>query len=347
MTAAAPRIRVAVLAGGRSSEHAISIASAASVVAALDPAQYEVLEITIGREGRWELPAARPAALLPGTAQSIVAADGGSIAGVDVVLPILHGPFGEDGTVQGLCEMLGVAYVGAGVLGSALGMDKAVCKAVLRDAGIRTAESLTLLAHRDDPDDDALHDRVEAALALPCFVKPARLGSSVGISKAHDRAELAAAIALAFAHDDKVLVERLLTGREVECGVLGNEAPIASAVGEICPRNEWYDFEAKYVEGASDIIIPARIASADMARIQEASLAAFAACDLAGMARIDFFLEPDGGLVLNEINTIPGFTSTSVYASLFAASGLRYADLLQRLIELALDRHARRSRLRY
>jgi D-alanine-D-alanine ligase len=344
----APRVRVAVLAGGRSSEHDISLASAASVVAALDPARYDVLEITIGREGRWELPAARPAALQPGTTgQTIVAADGETMPAVDVVIPVLHGPFGEDGTVQGLCEMLGVAYVGSGVLGSALGMDKAVCKAVLRDAGIRTAESLTLLAHRDDPADGALHDRIVATLGLPCFVKPARLGSSVGISKAHDRAELAAALALAFGHDDKILVERLLTGREVECGVLGNESPIASAVGEIRPHNEWYDFEAKYTEGAADIVIPAPIDAAAARRIQETALAAFEACDLAGMARIDFFLEPDGAVVLNEINTIPGFTATSVYASLFAASGLAYPDLLRRLIDLALDRHERRSRLLY
>ena len=344
-----PRVRVAVLSGGRSSEHDISLASAASVVAALDPARFEVLAIEIGREGRWELPAAGGAALLPGASSPIVPAttDGGPPLVVDVVLPILHGPFGEDGTVQGLCEMLDVPYVGAGVLGSALAMDKSVCKAVLRDAGIATAPSLTLLAHRDDPDDPALHDRVETALGLPVFVKPARLGSSVGISKAHDRAELATAIALAFAHDDKVLVERFVTGREVECGVLGNESPIASAVGEILPHNEWYDFEAKYVEGGSDIVIPARLTAEETAGIQRTSLAAFEACDLAGLARIDFFLEPDGTIVLNEINTMPGFTSTSVYASLFAASGLPYAELLTRLIDLALERHARRSRLRF
>ncbi len=341
------RVRVAVLSGGRSSEHDISVASAASVVAALDPARFEVLAIEIGREGRWELPAAGGAALLPGSPSPIVPATTGPPLDVDVVLPILHGPFGEDGTVQGLCEMLDVPYVGAGVLGSALAMDKAVCKAVLRDAGIATALSLTLLAHRDDPADPALHDRVGTELGLPVFVKPARLGSSVGISKAHDRAELATAIGLAFAHDDKVLVERSIGGREVECGVLGNDAPIASSVGEILPHNEWYDFEAKYAEGGSDIVIPARLTAEETAGIQRTSIRAFEACDLAGLARIDFFLEPDGTIVLNEINTMPGFTSTSVYASLFAASGLPYADLLSRLIDLALERHARRSRLRF
>jgi D-alanine-D-alanine ligase len=341
------RVRVAVLSGGRSSEHDISLASAASVVAALDPDRFEVLSIEIGREGRWELPAAGGMALLPGASSPMVPATTGPPLDVDVVLPILHGPFGEDGTVQGLCEMLGVPYVGAGVLGSALAMDKSVCKAVLRDAGIATAPSLTLLAHRDDPDDPALHDRVEAGLGLPVFVKPARLGSSVGISKAHDRAELATAVALAFGHDDKVLVERFVEGREVECGVLGNDRPIASAVGEILPHNEWYDFEAKYAEGGSDIVIPARLTAEETAGIQQTSIAAFEACDLAGLARIDFFLEADGTIVLNEINTMPGFTSTSVYASLFAASGLPYAELLTRLIDLALERHARRARLRF
>jgi D-alanine-D-alanine ligase len=349
------RVRVAVLSGGRSSEHDISLASAASVVAALDPARFDVVAIEIGREGRWELPAAGSAALLPGASSPIVPAarhDGtlevaASPLDVDVVLPILHGPFGEDGTVQGLCEILDVPYVGAGVLGSALAMDKAVCKAVLRDAGIGTAPSLTLLAHRDDADDPALHARIVAELGLPVFVKPARLGSSVGISKAADTDELAAAIALAFGHDDKILVERFIGGREVECGVLGNDAPIASAVGEILPHNDWYDFEAKYAEGGSDIVIPARISADDTRRIQDTSLRAFEACDLAGLARIDFFLQADSSVVLNEINTIPGFTSTSVYASLFAASGLPYAELLSRLIDLALERHARRSRLRY
>jgi D-alanine-D-alanine ligase len=347
---------VAVLSGGRSSEHDISLASAASVVASLDPARFEVLAIEIGREGRWQLPAAGAgAALLPGASSPIVPAgrrDGALEAAaspldVDVVLPVLHGPFGEDGTVQGLCEILDVPYVGAGVLGSALAMDKAVCKAVLRDAGITTAPSLTLLAHRDDPDDGALRARIIDQLGLPVFVKPARLGSSVGISKAADAAQLQAAIALAFGHDDKILVEQFIGGREVECGVLGNDAPIASAVGEIQPHNDWYDFEAKYAEGGSDIVIPARISAEETALVQRTSLRAFEACDLAGMARIDFFLQPDSTVVLNEINTIPGFTSTSVYASLFAASGLPYAELLTRLVDLALERHARRSRLRY
>ena len=347
------RLRVAVLAGGRSSEHDVSLASGVSVCAALDPARYEVVPITIGREGGWQLPSAGRATLEPGAARPIVPARvaGGEVEpaalDVDVVLPVLHGPFGEDGTVQGLCELLGAAYVGAGVLGSALAMDKAVCKAVLRDADIAVARSQTLLAHDTHPHDPALQVALAAEFGYPLFVKPARLGSSVGISKVHGADELAPALAHAFAHDDKVLVEEFAAGREVECGVLGNDAPVASVVGEIIPHAEWYDYEAKYAVGGSEIAIPARIDDATSSRIQATSLAAFRACDLAGMARIDYFLRPDGTLLLNEINTIPGFTETSVYASLFAASGIPYPRLLDRLIELAVERHARRARLRF
>ena len=349
----AARIRVAVLMGGRSSEHDISLASAASVIAALDPERYEVVPITIGREGRWLLEASTRATLAPGEAHPFVPArTAGQTAvaaplDVDVVLPVLHGPFGEDGTVQGLCEILDVPYVGAGVLGSALAMDKDRCKAALRDAGIVVAPSITLRAHRDRPGDVAIAGAVAERLAYPVFVKPARLGSSVGISKVSAPGELAAALELAFRHDDKVLIEQGIVGREVECGVLGNEAPVASAVGEIVPHADWYDFEAKYAAGGSDILIPAAIDAATSRRIQDTALAAFDACELAGMARIDFFLTDDGTLVLNEVNTIPGFTATSVYARLFAAVGVPYASLLDRLLELALDRHARRSRLAF
>ena len=347
------RVRVAVLSGGRSSEHDISVASAASVVAALDPARFDVVPIAIGREGRWQLPSAQPAALMPGDARPFAPArrddalPATAPLDVDVVLPILHGPFGEDGTVQGMCEVLGIAYVGAGVLGSALAMDKDRCKAVLRDVGIVVAPSLTLRAHRDHPESLAIADAIEQRFGYPVFVKPARLGSSVGISKVHDRTELAPALALAFRHDDKLLVEQAIAGREIECGVLGNEAPVASTVGEIVPHAEWYDYEAKYAVGGSEIRIPADLDAATVARVQEAALVAFEATDCAGMARIDFFLTPAGELVLNEINTIPGFTETSVYSRLFAASGVPYGSLLERLIELALDRHARRSKLAF
>jgi D-alanine-D-alanine ligase len=357
------RLRVVVLAGGRSSEREISFASARSVAAALDPARYEVLPVAIGEDGAWELlsgigelgaartgPAALPTALMPGTAAlSTQAADGAhALAGVDVVFPVLHGPFGEDGTIQGLLETIGLPYVGSGVLGSSVAMDKDLCKNVLRGAGIAVAPSLTLRDGRDDPDDPALPGRVGQALGWPVFVKPASLGSSVGISRVVSGDELAAALRLAFAHDEKVLVEAAIEGREVECGVLGNTEPIASAIAEIIPRaGDWYDYAAKYEVGGSEIVIPADLDAPTAARIRETALAAFRACECAGMARIDFFLRPSGELILNELNTIPGFTDTSVYARLVEAQGLPYAQLLDRLIELALERHARRARYRY
>jgi len=334
------RVRVAVLAGGRSSEHDISVASARSVVAALDPHRYETVVVEIDRAGRWQLASGRselPAAsveTLPVVANSAPAA---TLGEVDVVLPILHGPFGEDGTVQGLLELAGVPYVGAGVAASALCMDKDLFKAVLRDRGIPVARNVTL---RDG--DDADHP-----FEYPVFVKPARLGSSVGISKVHDESELGAAVDLARLHDDKVLIEEGVAGVEVECGVLGNRDPVASVVGEIVAHAEWYDFSAKYDEGGMDLVIPARISPAADERVRELAIESFVATECEGMARIDFFVRPDEEVVVNEINTIPGFTSTSVYAKLFEASGLPYAELLDRLIELALERHERRSRLEF
>ena len=342
------RIRVAVLAGGRSSEHEISLASARSVLAALDPSRYETIEIAIGRDGRWELE--RPSnSLLQGNAIETLpviaesASPAEALGSVDVVVPILHGPFGEDGTVQGLLELAGVPYVGAGVAASALCMDKDLFKAVLRDRGIPVARNTTL----------RLGDDVANPFGYPVFVKPARLGSSVGITKAHDEEELDAAVALARRHDEKVLVEEFVAGTEVECGVLGNisgnlgPAPIASVVGEIVPHAEWYDYDAKYAAGGSDIIVPARIPESTAGRVQELAVDAFVATECEGMARVDFFVREDGEVVVNELNTIPGFTETSVYTRLFEASGIPYANLLDRLIELALERHERRSKLEY
>jgi D-alanine-D-alanine ligase len=334
------RTRVAVIAGGRSSEHDISVASARSVIGALDPARYETVVVEIDRGGRWELAAGHgelPEAsveTLPVVASSPPAATLGT---VDVVLPILHGPFGEDGTVQGLLELAGVPYVGAGVAASALCMDKDLFKAVLRDRGIPVARNVTL---RDG-------DAPEHPFKYPVFVKPARLGSSVGISKVRSPAELSEAIELARRHDDKVLIEEGVSGVEVECGVLGNRNPIASVVGEIVAHADWYDFSAKYDEGGMDLVVPARIPREADARVRELAVESFVATECEGMARIDFFVRPDGEVVVNEINTIPGFTSTSVYAKLFEASGIAYADLLDRLIELALERHERRSHLVY
>jgi D-alanine-D-alanine ligase len=233
------------------------------------------------------------------------------------------------------------------VLGSSVAMDKDLCKNVLRGAGIAVAPSFTLRDGFDDPADPALPQRVGQALGWPVFVKPASLGSSVGISRVAAPGELEAALRLAFAHDEKVLVEVAIDGREVECGVLGNREPVASAIAEIVPHGGWYDYAAKYEIGGSDIVIPAEIEPADAQRIRETALAAFRACECQGMARIDFFLRPDGELILNELNTIPGFTRTSVYARLFEAQGLPYGELLDRLIELALERDARRARYRY
>jgi D-alanine-D-alanine ligase len=341
------RIRVAVVAGGRSSEHEISLASARSVLEALDPERYETTTIEIGRDGRWALGTGDDQRALEGESvpvtQSLpVLADSkpaAAIGSVDVVLPVLHGPFGEDGTVQGLLELADVPYVGAGVAASALCMDKDLFKAVLRDRGIPVARNATL----------RLGDEIENPFGYPVFVKPARLGSSVGISKAHDEAELETAIALARRHDEKVLVEEFVAGTEVECGVLGNlrPAPIASVVGEIVPHNEWYDYAAKYDADGSDIIVPARIPDEIAARVQELAVDSFIATECEGMARVDFFVREDGEVVVNEINTIPGFTSTSVYARLFEASGIGYEQLLDRLIQLALERHERHSRLEF
>ncbi len=257
---------------------------------------------------------------------------------VDVVFPALHGPFGEDGTVQGLLELAGIPYVGAGVAASALAMDKDLFKSVLRDNGVPVTRNVTLR-----PGDPAV-----SPYEFPVFVKPARLGSSVGISKAHDEAELAEAVALAFRHDEKVLIEDFVAGIEIEVGVLGNLEPIASIPGEIeVTNNEWYDFEAKYEAGEMALVVPARISSEQARRAQELAVRSFVAIGCEGMARVDMFVRTDGEVLVNELNTIPGFTETSVYASLFEASGVAYGDLLDRLVELALERHERRRLLEY
>jgi D-alanine-D-alanine ligase len=259
---------------------------------------------------------------------------------VDVVFPVLHGPFGEDGTVQGFLELAGVAYVGAGVTASALCMDKDLFKAVMRDKGIPVVKSITVLErHRE---------KTENPFGLPVVVKPARLGSSVGISIAKTPEEFSRALDLAFEHDEKVLVEEHCAGVEVECSVLGNEEPIASIPGEIVPLvSDWYDYRAKYEEGGMDLVVPPRLDETTIARVQELAVAAFIASDCEGMARVDFFVSENGKVLVNELNTIPGFTSTSVYAKLFEASGISYGELLDRLVELALERQERRERLKY
>jgi D-alanine-D-alanine ligase len=328
--------------GGRSSEREVSLDSARSVVAGLDPERYDVREVEIGADGRWQLPPSPGRAELgaAGASLPVPVANGGvePLGAVDVVFPVLHGPFGEDGTVQGLLELADVAYVGAGVTASALAMDKDLFKAVLRDKGIPVARSATFRAG----------DSVESPFGFPCVVKPARLGSSVGISVVRAEGELQAAIELAFAHDEKILVEEFLDGTEVECSVLGNADPIASVPGEIVPlASEWYDYEAKYAEGGMELVVPPRVPPASAERVRDLAVAAFRACDCEGMARVDCFVRPSGEVVVNELNTIPGFTATSVYAKLFEASGIAYPELLDRLVALALERHERRARLRY
>jgi D-alanine-D-alanine ligase len=345
------RIRVALIAGGRSSEHEISLASGRSVLAALDPERYEVVGVAIGRDGRWELDAGtHPAGLQSGTssegpAETLpVPASAGTLSAlgsVDVVLPILHGPFGEDGTVQGLLELADLPYVGAGVAASALAMDKDLFKKVMRDSGIPVAAHHAI----------RLGDDVVNPFGYPVFVKPARLGSSVGISKVHDAAELGPAVELAFRHDEKVLVEEFVVGMEVEVGVLGNRVPppVASRPGRIDTRgHEWYDYASKYDEDGMDLVIPPELPEETIELVQSRAVDAFVACECEGLARVDFFVrDGDGEVVLNELNTMPGFTDTSVWARLFEASGLPYAEALDRLIELALERHERRSGLEY
>jgi D-alanine-D-alanine ligase len=345
------RLRVAVLGGGRSSEHDISLESARSVLAALDPARYESVEVAIGRDGRWELESAPAAAALHFAERSETAAETlpvpalpgtlAAIAAVDVVLPILHGPFGEDGTVQGLLELAGVPYVGAGVAASALAMDKDLFKKVMRDSGIPVASHHAI----------RLGDPIVNPLGYPVFVKPARLGSSVGITKVHRETELAAAAELAFRHDEKVLIEEFVAGMEVEVGVLGNRVPppVASLPGRIDTLgHEWYDYASKYDEGGMELVIPPELPAETIELLQRRAVESFVACECEGLARVDFFVrDGDGEVVLNELNTMPGFTATSVWAKLFEASGIGYAEALDRLIELALERHERRLSLLY
>jgi D-alanine-D-alanine ligase len=377
------RRRIALIAGGRSSEHDISLASARSVLEALDSADHDVVTVSIGRDGTWQLggsgsralgpdpqprpletetaseqgesprtrpgetassghgqgpgPRAGPAETLPVPATSASVTK--TLAEVDVAIPMLHGPFGEDGTVQGLLELANVPYVGAGVAASALCMDKDLFKSVMRDHGIPVTRNVTL-RHGATLD--------ESPYGYPVFVKPARLGSSVGITKAHDAGELRTAIELAYRHDEKVLVEEFVDGVEVECSVLGNQTPIASIPGEIRTfEHEWYDFSSKYDEDGMELVIPPDLPEETIARVQQLAVEAFVASECESMARVDFFVHPDGEVVVNELNTIPGFTATSVYAKLFEASGIPYAELLDRLIALALERHERRSRLQY
>ena len=329
--------RVAVLGGGRSSEHEVSLASAASVLAGLRDAGHDPVSIEVGRDGVWRR-------------EGVVVAvtPGAGLNGVDVVFPVLHGPFGEDGTVQGLLECLGIPYVGAGVLASALCMDKVMFKELMAHAGLPQVSYRAVRAVDFGSDRDRVLGGL-GALGLPVFVKPARLGSSVGIVRVCRAEDLPAALATAFEHDPLAIVEAAARGLEVECSVIGNDDPIASLPGEIvlaAGEGGWYDYEAKYTPGGMQLIVPARVPDRVRERIQEVAVEAFRRTECRGLARVDFFIEGER-VLLNELNTMPGFTATSVFASLFEASGVAYADLLDRLVAFAFERHEAESRHRH
>jgi D-alanine-D-alanine ligase len=361
------RLRVGVIFGGRSGEHEVSIASAASIFAHLDRARYDAVPIRIERDGRWILDAAAPtarsaAAVLHESRASAIEAPSGAMTAVaaveptaalrttnvDVIFPVLHGPYGEDGTVQGLLELANVPYVGAGVLGSAVGMDKAVMKRLFAADGLPIAPYVVVLQRDWDHDRRGVVARINRELGYPVFVKPANLGSSVGISKAASDEALVTAMTLALEYDRKVVVEAAVpAAREIECAVLGNDNPEASVPGEIIPSREFYDYEAKYLDDGSRLLIPAPLTESQTADVRRLAIRAFRATEGAGMSRVDFLLSKETGqIVLNEVNTIPGFTTISMYPKLWEATGLGYADLIHRLITLALERYAERQRLK-
>ena len=385
------KLRVGILFGGRSGEHEVSLLSAASVLKAIDKNKYDVVPIGITKEGRWLTdahaeqllrgeaeggrhlragdPAATPGAavlargeavIVPPVPQShgLIPFESAAVAGqksidVDVIFPVLHGTFGEDGTIQGLFELADIPYVGAGVLGSAAGMDKDVMKQLFAGAGLAIVKHVTILRSHWEKEPKKVIKLVESKLKYPVFVKPANLGSSVGISKAHDRKELGPAIETAAGYDRKIVIEQGVGGkkkkaRELECSVLGNDEPQASTVGEIVPAAEFYDYNAKYLDEGSQLVIPAKLSKKQIKQVQEMAIRAFQAVDCSGLARVDFLMDPkDEKLYLNEINTMPGFTSISMYPKLWAASGLGYSELIDRLVQLALERYEEKKKNRY
>lgn len=346
------RIRVGVLFGGRSGEHEVSLRSAESILKSLDPEKYDVVPIAITHEGRWLTSGKTLKLLSPGQTIQKVLAEGQPLTlapepkadgPVDVFFPVLHGTYGEDGTIQGLLELADVPYVGAGVLGSAVGMDKDVMKRLLREADLPVGSYWSL---RSNEIEAFLRDRA-ASLPYPVFVKPANLGSSVGISKAKTRSELPKALEIAAEFDRKIVVEQGIEAREIEISVLGNDDPEASIPGEIVPAGEFYDYKAKYVSDDSKLLIPAPLTAEQTRQVQDLAKRVFRVLECSGMARVDLFLEkPTGKFFVNEINTLPGFTSISMYPKLWEASGIPYAELVDRLIALAIERHAQKKRLR-
>jgi D-alanine-D-alanine ligase len=366
----ARRVRVGVIFGGRSGEHEVSLVSARSVMDAIDKEKYEVVPIGITKEGRWigsgdplkalqagDADASGPAALLGDPSRRGLmrledterAVEATRLAELDVVFPVLHGPYGEDGTVQGLLELAGIPYVGAGVMASGVGMDKAVFKDVMRAHGLPVADYVVLRRKEWEKDPEGVLERIEERLGYPLFTKPANLGSSVGIRKCHDRAGLAAGLAEAARYDRKLLVEVAVpAAREIEVSVLGNDDPIASVPGEVIPSREFYSYEAKYVdsgEDASKLLIPAPLSPELTARVRDLAVRAYQAFDCSGMARADFLLSgATGELYVSELNTVPGFTAISMYPKLWEATGISYPELIDRLIELAIERHQDKER---
>ena len=367
------KLRIGLVFGGRSGEHDVSLASARSVMTNLDTNKYEVVPIGITRTGTWLL-GTEPARLQAANENvSQEGAEGATTTAVtltgdpslrrliplqgneplqdngalDVIFPVLHGTYGEDGTLQGLLEMANVPYVGCGVLGAALGMDKEKMKMIFKTLNLPGVDYLVYRRNEWERSPETILDAIERELGYPTFVKPVNLGSSVGINKAHNRVELAHAIQVAAEYDRKIIIEHGINCRELECAVLGNDEPLASVVGEIQASNEFYDYNAKYLDNKSQCIIPAAIPQTTAEEIRRQAVQAFLALDLSGLARVDFFLEKETGQVyINEVNTLPGFTEISMYPKLWEASGLPYAELLDRLIELALERHADRQRNR-
>ncbi len=343
------RQRVAVIFGGRSGEHDVSIVSARNVMAALDPERWEPVPFGVTRDGHWLLPAETQARLdagapaFAGGGEALLHGGGvlSLLAGCDAAFPLVHGTNGEDGTLQGLLELAALPYAGCGVAASAIGMDKALMKALFREAGIRQARYAVIRAWESGED---AREFIEDTLGYPLFVKPANGGSSVGVSKVRSREDLAGGLASAFRYDDKVVVESAVAGQEVECSVLGNERPEASVVGEIVPDREFYDYDSKYsAQSATQLFIPARVSEVIADEVRELALRMYRVMGAEGYARVDFFVTGTGEVLANEINTIPGFTSISMYPKLWEASGLSYAALLTRILELAFARHERRS----
>jgi D-alanine-D-alanine ligase len=356
------KLRVGVLFGGRSGEHEVSLASAASIIRGLDPQKYEAVPIGITKEGHWLIGAGAqkmlPEVLRTGqrvvmsadpTESALMPIDGSAQGQkLDVVFPVIHGTFGEDGTMQGLLELAGLPFVGAGVLGSAIGMDKDVAKKLMQVAGIPVVPWIAVQRADWERQPKEIRRAIEKKFKYPVFVKPATLGSSVGMTKVHSRAELGPALDLAAEFAMKIMVERAVSAREIEVSVLGNHDPRASLPGEIVPHRDFYDYAAKYLEEGTQLLIPAKLKKSEVKKVQAMAVTAFRALELSGMARVDFFIEKRGGKIfLNEVNTIPGFTSISMYPKLWEANGIPFRELISKLIDLALEQHREKARTKY